>query len=529
MIMPPLNHFTTNEQTRVLVQVAQAVAAHTDLSAMLRELAGALQGHFPDGYISFALIDQATHAGHLQYLEPIGHGVAPHPDDTPKELSADQSPTRFVWNSQEPFRLDVQTDSRFPVLRAAFQRQGVKVACFVPLSTPRKRLGAMGLVSYAHLEASADYLEFTSQIGRLVALAVEATLTRRDLEEANRRTEELSARLRAEKEYLEEELRTEWNSQEMIGGAALRDVLRQVEVVATTDSSVLIEGETGTGKELVARAVHRRSRRKEKAFVKLNCAAIPTGLLESELFGAEKGAFTGANERRMGRFELANGGTLFLDEVGDIPLELQPKLLRVLQEQEFERLGSVKTIKVDVRLIAATHRNLKEMAALGAFRSDLYYRLHVFPIRIPSLRERRDDIAPLARHFARMFARRFGKEITSIPQPAIEALQNHPWPGNVRELEHLIERAVILTPSGSLQIPTLDPTISIIQGSAPALTHNRLEAQEREMIVKALHESAGVVGGPQGAAAKLGLKRTTLLYRMKKYQLTVTPSEASNI
>ena len=258
----------------------------------------------------------------------------------------------------------------------------MRAACFVPLTTPRRKLGAMGFTSFVPVDPVARRLEFAVQVGRLVALAVEGALTRQELQRAN-------DRLAAEKLYLEEEIRTDRRMDDVIGGgAALREVLRQVEVVAPTDSAVLITGETGTGKELIARAVHRRSHRRDRTFVKLNCAAIPTGLLESELFGHEKGAFTGAVERRVGRFELADGGTLFLDEVGDIPQELQPKLLRVLQEQEFERLGSGKTIKVDVRLVAATHRNLAKMVADGKFRSDLFYRLHVFPIHLPALRER---------------------------------------------------------------------------------------------------------------------------------------------
>ena len=313
-------------------------------------------------------------------------------------------------------------------------------------------------------------MEFASLLGRLVALAVEGALTRQELQRAH-------DRLAAEKSYLEEEIRTDRRMDEVVGGgAAQREVIRQVKVVAPTDSAVLIMGETGTGKELIARAVHRASHRHSRTFVKLNCAAIPTGLLESELFGHEKGAFTGAVERRVGRFELADGGTLFLDEVGDIALELQPKLLRVLQEQEFERLGSGKTIKVDVRLIAATHRNLAKMVAEGKFRSDLFYRLHVFPIPIPPLRERVEDIPALVRHFVKLFARRFGKPIETISSETMAALERYPWPGNVRELEHLIERAVILSSGSELRVPMLDlipvalPDIEAIPVDASRLT-----------------------------------------------------------
>jgi formate hydrogenlyase transcriptional activator len=501
-----------------LLAVAQAVAAHADLGALLRDLAAALGDHLPAGYLSFALLDPDARSAKLQFLEPIGGVPAPSPADTPTELPATESPTAIVWQTQEPLWLDVaaEREGRLPVLRAAFARQGVHAACFVPLTTPRRRLGAMGFASYPAITPEPGDVEFATQVGRLVALAVEGALTRQELQRAN-------ARLSAEKLYLEEEIRTDRRTDEVVGdGPALREVLRQVEVVAPTDSAVLITGETGTGKELIARAVHRHSNRRDRTFVKLNCAAIPTGLLESELFGHEKGAFTGAVERRLGRFELADGGTLFLDEVGDIPSELQPKLLRVLQEQEFERLGSGKTIKVDVRLVAATHRNLAKLVAEGKFRSDLYYRLHVFPVHIPPLRERPEDIPGLVRHFVHLFAGRFGKKIESIPTATMAALERYAWPGNVRELQHLIERAVILTPGGELRVPMADlhvPAAPTDTPPAPPATRATLRETERELIRRTLEECRGIVGGPNGAAARLGLKRTTLLSRMKKLGL----------
>ncbi|MBN9122576.1 MAG: sigma 54-interacting transcriptional regulator [Planctomycetes bacterium] len=512
-----------SERPGVLLSVAQAVAAHADLGALLRDLAAALGHHLPAGYISFALAEPHAHSAKLQFLEPLGGAAPPRPADTPTELPASESPTAHVRDTQEPLWLDAgpRPDGRFAVLRAAYAKQGVRGACFVPLTTPRRKLGAMSFTSYAPVTPVPSDVDFAVQIGRLVALAVEGALTRQELQRAN-------DRLAAEKLYLEEEIRTDRRMDDVVGGgAALRDVLRQIEVVAPTDSAVLITGETGTGKELVARAVHRRSLRSDRTFVKLNCAAIPTGLLESELFGHEKGAFTGAVERRLGRFELADGGTLFLDEVGDIPQELQPKLLRVLQEQEFERLGSAKTIKVNVRLVAATHRNLALMAKEGKFRSDLYYRLHVFPVHLPPLRERREDIPELVRHFVALFARRFGKKIDSIPVEAMEALERYPWPGNIRELEHLIERAVILSPSGELRVPLADlvavstPELPIAPVTQPAsVTHPTLKESERELIRRTLDECGWVVGGPNGAAARLGLKRTTLLSRMKKLELS---------
>ena len=302
--------------------------------------------------------------------------------------------------------------------------------------------------------------------------------------------------------------------EQLIGNSlALEAVLEQVERVAPTDSTVLIQGETGTGKELIARAIHNISSRCGRPFVKLNCAAIPLDLLESELFGHEKGAFTGAIAQKIGRFELADKGTLFLDEVGDIPLALQPKLLRVLQEQEFERLGSTRTHQGDVRLVAATNRDLTEMVNRGEFRSDLYYRLNVFPIMLPPLRERREDIPVLVTHFVEIFGRRMGKQIRHIPPETMSALSSHWWPGNIRELQNLIERAVILSNLGVLPNP-LPTTASKDATTSPAAT--TLRDSERALILHTLEAVGWVIGGPKGAAAKLGLKRTTLICKMQK-------------
>jgi transcriptional regulator with GAF, ATPase, and Fis domain len=300
---------------------------------------------------------------------------------------------------------------------------------------------------------------------------------------------------------------------------ALESVLEQVEQVAPTDSTVLIEGETGTGKELIAHAIHNASQRYGRAFIKLNCAAIPLDLLESELFGHEKGAFTGAIAQKVGRFEMADKGTLFLDEVGDIPPALQPKLLRVLQEQEFERLGSGRTHKVDVRLVAATNRNLERMVTRGQFRSDLYYRLNVFPILLPALRERREDIPALVTHFVKIFSRRMAKQIDSIPSEMMAAFQWHSWPGNIRELQNLVERAVILSRDGVLPNPLHKRRTSAIilsSGAQSSLSSMNWEDSDRALVVETLEQSGWIVGGPRGAAAKLGLKRTTLLAKMKR-------------
>jgi len=303
--------------------------------------------------------------------------------------------------------------------------------------------------------------------------------------------------------------------------AALQRALQEIEVVAPTDSGVLILGETGTGKELIARAIHNLSARRDRPFVKLNCAAIPSGLLESELFGHERGAFTGAIMRKAGRFEVADKGTLFLDEVGDIPLELQPKLLRVLQEHEFERLGSTRTQQVDVRVVAATHRDLKQMVEDGEFRSDLYYRLHVFPLSVPPLRERREDIHLLVRHFVDEYARRMNRRIETIPPQAMEALRSYSWPGNVRELQNFIERAVILSPGSALRPPLAE--LKQVAVRTPSAEISTLEEMEREHVLRAIRASNWVIGGPTGAAARLGMKRTTLAYRIRKLNIPLRP------
>jgi formate hydrogenlyase transcriptional activator len=321
---------------------------------------------------------------------------------------------------------------------------------------------------------------------------------------------------------LENEIPREHNFEEIIGiSPRLKAVLDSVRIVAPADSTVLIQGETGTGKEVIARAIHNLSPRKGQAFVKVNCAAIPLGLLESELFGHEKGSFTGAIAQRIGRFELAHKGTLFLDEVGDIPLELQPKLLRVLQEQEFERLGSTRTQRVDVRLLAATNASLTQMVAEKKFRSDLYYRLNVFPIDVPPLRDRRDDIPLLVRYFANKYARRMGKQIESIPKETMNALSRYSWPGNIRELQNLMERAALLSTGPSLRVPLAE--ILTDSGLNPASGGNALEKTKREQIVRALRESNWVVGGARGAAARLGLKRTSLAYKMQKLGISCSP------
>jgi formate hydrogenlyase transcriptional activator len=389
-------------------------------------------------------------------------------------------------------------------------QEGIRAGCYLPLVGRNSLVGVLMLSRRSDKTFEKDDVILLEQVAAQVAIAVENAL---DYEKAVKdRDKETKQRL-----YLEEEIRAQCGA--IVGESpALKAALQLVSVVAPTDSTVLILGETGTGKELIARAVHDLSSRRERAFVKLNCAAIPLGLLESELFGHEKGAFTGAIAQKMGRFELANKGTLFLDEVGDIPLELQAKLLRVLQEQEFERLGGNRTHKVDVRLIAATHCDLSAMVKQSKFREDLYYRLKVFPINVPALRQRTEDIPKLARHFTELYARRMNKRIDEIPSETMDRLVRYPWPGNVRELQNFIERAVILSPHSVLRAPTseLEPFPAHTEANIPM---TGLEEVERDHIVRALEASNWVVGGRNGAAERLGMKRTSLVYRMRKLRI----------
>jgi len=431
---------------------------------------------------------------------------------------------------------------------AAFSKQLLfgerfSAGCVLPLAGRNGAVGTLGLVRAENHPYSKDELDFLTRVSSQMALVVENSLAQREISE-------LKDKLAQEKLYLEEEIRSEMNFDQIVGNSpALRRVLELVETVAPSDSTVLLLGETGTGKELIARAIHDHSRRKDRTFVKLNCASIPTGLLESELFGHEKGAFTGAIAPKVGRLELADQGTLFLDEVGDVPMEIQPKLLRALQEREFERLGSTRTKRVNVRLVAATNRDLESMMAAREFRRDLYYRLNVFPIRIPPLRERREDIPVLVSYFVQKFARQMQKRIETIPAVTMRKLTEWEWPGNIRELQNFIERSVILTRGSSLEAPlaelrrlgqgepTQAPTsqereeiVWIVRETMNALKAKKGVPEEqaekqREEIVHALTQSKGRVGGDDGAAARLGLNRTTLLSRMKK--LAIDPKQFS--
>jgi formate hydrogenlyase transcriptional activator len=492
---------------RALMAVSQAIVSQRDLHALFRELADRLHQVARFDFLALVLHDATSNTMRLHVLETGEHV----PPGTVIVLPPDEDPAGLVWQTQKPLITSHLAElKRWPRLLEIVEPYGVQSYCWLPLTTARRRFGTLVFTSKEPGAYDTADMDFLQQVAKQVAVAVENALAFQEIEALN-------DRLHRENVYLEEEGRAENNFGEIVGeSSALRRVLKQVQTVAPTDSTVMIRGETGTGKEMIARALHELSPRKDRTFVKLNCAAIPTGLLESELFGHEKGAFTGAICQKVGRFELAHHGTLFLDEIGDIPSELQPKLLRVLQEQEFERLGSTKTIKVEVRLVAATNRDLARMVAEGTFRADLYYRLNVFPVALPPLRERPDDIPRLVRHFTQHFARRMGRRIETIPSAVMDALARYPWPGNVRELQNVIERAVILSPGPSLQVPPGDLQQADTQPAAPSSVAVTLVDAEREHIMGALHETGWVLGGPEGAAARLGMKRSTLYKKIKK-------------
>ena len=435
--------------------------------------------------------------------------------------SIEGSPSGTAFRTMKPLTLHSPfTDwLNDPILQRAV-REGLKSFCSVPLISRNRAIGTLNLGRLRDDAFTEEDVSFLGQVASQIAIAVENA-------SAYRQIADLKDQLSKEKLYLEDEIRSEMNFGQIIGSSAsLRQALKRLESVAPTDSTVLISGETGTGKELVARAIHDLSPRRSKAFVKLNCAAIPTGLLESELFGHEKGAFTGAIAQRIGRFEVANGGTIFLDEIGEIPLELQTKLLRVLQEREFERLGSSRTLRTDARLIAATNRDLEAMVSEQKFRLDLFFRLNVFPVRVPPLREREGDIPLLVRHFVQQFSRRMNKMIESIPSATMDALCRYHWPGNIRELQNVIERAVIISTGPVLNLDVVDlrlPSTSNAPqrgGASDAKTNGTLrdvlKETERQRIIEALKQCHWVVAGANGAASRLGMNRSTLQVRMRK-------------
>ena len=521
------------ERLQLLLNLTTRITSNLKLRDLLRAIAANIREVIDCDLAAISLPGEEAGTFRLYALDfPGGKGlvneeliVSPGPNDPGKRAFETLNPV--IGNVADAPDLG----SRFYEIVIA---EGVQNFCVIPLVNRGRALGTLSLARVTESSFTPEDVEFLSQAAGQIAIAIENALAYGEISE-------LKDKLAQEKVYLEEEIRSEMYFEQIVGSSpALNHALELVETVAPSDSTVLLLGETGTGKELIARAIHDRSRRKDRTFVKLNCAAIPTGLLESELFGHEKGAFTGAISQKIGRMELADKGTLFLDEVGDIPPEIQPKLLRALQEREFERLGSTHTRKVNVRLIAATNRDLEKMIADREFRSDLYYRLNVFPIRIPPLRERKEDIPLLVSYFVQKFAKQMQRKIETIPSAVMKGLTAWEWPGNIRELENFIERAVILTrgkaldaPLGELrkpraeapgqnEQPAQDHIARIVKETISALNGKKDLADEyakkqREEIVDALTESKGRVGGEDGAAARLGINRTTLISRMKKF------------
>ena len=497
------------DQLDLLLDVTNAVVTQLDTRDLFRAVAPALRRCCHADVAALTLYDADAGGLRKHACDVAGRDPLQPPPDVVHSL--DDSPSGLVFREGRPRIFSRDELAGFADTRALLAERGIRSACSVPLATAQGTLGTLDLAALAPDAFTEDTLALLTRVAGQIAIAVSNAVS-------YERIEQLNAQLAREKLYLEDEIRTEQLFEDIVGrSAALRRVLREVETVAPTGSTVLISGETGSGKELIARAIHQLSERRDRAFVKLNCAAIPTGLLESELFGHEKGAFTGAIAQRVGRFELANRGTVFLDEIGEIPLELQPKLLRVLQEREFERLGSSRTLRTDARLIAATNRELASLVEEQKFRQDLFYRLNVFPIRVPALRERPEDIPMLVRHFAQQFARRMRKTVDTIPTETMNALVAYEWPGNIRELQNLIERAVILSSGPTLEVP-VQSLAARPAAAAPARRREveTLEESDRRHIVAALESTNWVISGPNGAASRLGIKRSTLQFRMRK-------------
>jgi formate hydrogenlyase transcriptional activator len=494
----------------VMLQLSSALLANLDVRKLLGAISASISEVIPHDSATLGLYDHATGTLRVQFLTADAGGVS----RGDVRLALENSPAGEAYRTRAPVVLDRISASKFPTEGARHLTElGMQSGCWVPLVHRGDVIGVLAVASRMEGSFSQHDAEMLAQVADQVAMAVNNAL-------AFRQIAELRDRLTQEKQYLEEEINIENRFEDIVGeSTGLRQVLKEIETVAPTDATVLIQGETGTGKELLARAIHRLSPRSERTFIKLNCAAIPAGLLESELFGHEKGAFTGAIARKLGRLELANDGTLFLDEVGEMPLDLQPKLLRALQEREFERLGGTRPISVNVRLIAATNRDLGKMVAEKQFRADLFYRLKVFPIFSPPLRDRVSDIPVLVRHFVATHSRRMGKNIEKIPDEAMDALKRWKWPGNIRELENLLERAVILTRGPILYVPLAELESAEEeeeQGEEAEIENPSLRAAEREHILRVLREAKGQIGGPEGAAARMGVKRTTLNSKLKK-------------
>jgi formate hydrogenlyase transcriptional activator len=505
------------DRLRLILEINNHIISHLDLNSLLRAASATLRKYFANDFAGFWLTDQGQRRLRCAVLDfPDGSGSL---DAMPAHELSDEAWERF--HTRRPDLCSRKEMTHLPpAVLERLDAERIEALAIFPLIGANGPLGLLVLGSRRPSHFSQDDLDLLSQVATQISLSVDNALAYGHLAASRDRLEE-------ERLYLESEIRSEYNFEDIVGkSAAMRNVLAQVSIVAPTASTVLLHGETGTGKELIARAIHNLSPRKDRTFVRLNCAAIPSGLLESELFGHEKGAFTGALMLKRGRFEIADHGSLFLDEIGDISLDLQPKLLRALQEHEFERLGSAKTIHVDVRMIAATHRDLPSMIRNHQFREDLFYRLNVFPIEIPPLRDRREDIPLLVHYFVSRLSRRMQKRIQTISKQAMDAMANANWPGNVRELENFIERAVILTQGSELNVPMDELKRASSRPSTPATTAtskaSTFEEAERQAILDALAAASGRISGAGGAAERLGLKRTTLQNKMRKLGISRT-------
>ena len=497
------------DRLRLLLEINNHIVSKLDIHELFRSASASIRSYFRNDFTGFWLIDRQSNRLDLAVLDfPASKGFLT--DVAVHELS---SSDHEKLHAHKPELLSAAEIETLPApIAENLKAESIAAMALAPLTTATGPLGVITMGSRRPNGFGQEDLDLLSQISTQIALAVANAVAYGRVTAARDRLEE-------ERLYLESEIRSEYNFEDIVGkSATLRAVLDQISIVAPTSSTVLLHGETGTGKELIARAIHSNSPRRDRTFVKVNCAAIPSGLLESELFGHERGAFTGALMQKKGRFELADHGTLFLDEIGDISLELQPKLLRAVQEQEFERLGSTKTIHVDVRIIAATHRDIPAMIRNGQFREDLFYRLNVFPIEIPPLRERSGDIPLLVHYFVSRLARRMQKQIKTIPKHAMEALISAAWPGNIRELENFIERAVILTQGSELNVPLaeLKSTMRAPRTGSVSTFHDA----ERQAIIDALKAASGKLAGAGGAAERLGLKRTTLQNKMRRLNIT---------
>ncbi|MGC2768379.1 MAG: sigma 54-interacting transcriptional regulator [Candidatus Acidiferrum sp.] len=516
------------DRLQVLLDINNLLVSTRDITALFKGIVSSLKAVVQHDYTSLALVEQTSG---LLKIHALDSPVQIPESKTEFSIPLEGSPAgQAIIRGEVLIARGPEIDRFQPEVVRFLREQGVQVVCCVPLITHGRAFGTINFASRNQQNFSTPDVELLRQAASQVAIALENALAFKEIDA-------LKDKLAVEKLYLEEEIRTEFSFDEIIGESpALRRTLAQVELAAPAATTVLILGETGTGKEIIARAIHNLSPRRERTFVKVNCAAIPAGLLESELLGHERGAFTGALAQKIGRFEFADRGTLFLDEVGDLPLELQPKLLRVLQEQEFERLGGNRTIHVDVRVVAATNSDLAQLVAEKKFRSDLYYRLNVFPIQIPPLRERPEDVPLLVRYFVQKFSRRQNKTVEYVPAPVMEAMVNYSWPGNVRELENLIERAVLLSPGKELRVPLAEFKEGTIASTfaaapidlpspvrpaadslaAPQGSLTTLDDAQRRHILQVLRQTKWRISGPRGAAAILGIKRTTLQARMRK-------------